>query len=184
LSKAYKYKVVRRRPTWTVYRYVLGAPAVLACPQVAVAPDAGSAGPVSLLANELDETNNWARTAFQIYFGLFALHLIINALAMGQLVGGKGFDPAYANGVLSLLVGWNLLGLIGTLFVYKGLSDSGLRTRDIVNELNRRDAAAAGFESRSPVPQQALNAVFVVCAITLFFSLAFWAIQLVERQGR
>lgn len=184
MPKARKYKVMRLRPAWTVYRAVEGAPAVIDYPHIATAPEAGGVRPGALLVKEFDETNNWARVAFQLYFGLFALHLIINALAMGLLIGGRSFDPAYANGVLSMLVGWNLLGFIGTLFVYKGLSDSNLRIGEIIEELTRYDAAAARFESRSPVPQQALNTVFVVCAVTLFFSLAFWAIQLAERQGR
>ncbi|MDT5158759.1 MAG: hypothetical protein QOC99_274 [Acidobacteriota bacterium] len=134
-----------------------------------------------LLLKEMEESNSWMRLAFQLYFGWFALQFTINAIAMSWLFNYKGSMPMFAGWVFFVFIVWNLMGTIGTLLVHKGLLDCDQRIREVIERLAQQvvneDPAS---KPRSSTPRQSINAVFVLCAITMFMSLAFWTILSAE----
>src|ERR1700730_8089321 len=92
--------------------------------------DAEVVTPVALLVKEMEEINNWARLAFQMYFGWFALQFTVNGVAMGWLFTNKGPMPTFARLVFAILLGWNLMGTITTLVIRKHILDCDSRIRE------------------------------------------------------
>ena len=138
----------------------------------------------TLLLKEIDETNNWARLAFQLYFGWFALQFTINALAISWIFTPRVSMPPFANSVFLTFIGWNLMGTIGTLLVHKGLLTCDQRIREVTENLDQHDVTGAPeVRPRSPMPRQAINQIFALCAITVFMSLVFWIIFLIQQMG-
>jgi hypothetical protein len=138
----------------------------------------------ALLLKEIDETNKWARLGAQLYLAWFALQFIVNGVATGWLFTNKGAMPASANLAYVVLILWNLMGIIATLLILKSLLDSDLRITEVIEKLTPQyRTLAAERQSRSPLPRRAISIAFTFGAVTLFMSLAFWTILLIE-QGR
>jgi hypothetical protein len=138
----------------------------------------------ALLLKEIDETNKWARLGAQLYLGWFALQFIVNGLATGWLFNNRGVMPAFSNMAFFLLIGWNLMGIIGTLLILKSLLDSDLRIKEVIEKLTPQHLPdASDKQSRSPFPRRAISMAFTFGAVTLFITMAFWTILLIE-QGR
>jgi|SRR4030095_6838889 hypothetical protein len=137
----------------------------------------GSQKTGGLLLQEMEETNNWARLALQLYFGWFALQFTVNGVAMGWLFTYHGPMPWFASLIILVFVGWNVIGAIGTVLVYKGLANCDARIDELIETLAKHISAEDYWSKpRSPIPRSMLNAVFTFCAITMFVSLGFWLI--------
>lgn len=126
----------------------------------------------------MEETNNWARLAFQLYFGWFALQFTINAIGMSWLFTYTGPKPWFANLVYSVLIGWNLTGTIGTVLVYRGLVACDVRINQVFQTIAGpyQYGQTSWSRPRSPVPRPALSLVFIFCAVTMLMSLSFWIV--------
>ena len=130
-----------------------------------------------LLLLEMQEINQWARTAFQLYFGWFALQFTINGLAMGWQFTHQGPVPWFANLTYMVLIGWNLMGTFGTILVYKGLTGFDLRINELTETLAKESIAGDSWaKPKSPIPLSSLSAIFLFCTITMFISLSFWVL--------
>lgn len=143
--------------------------------------DSEDAKPSALLLKELEETNNWARLILQLYFAWFGLQFTVNGIAIGWLLTGKGSMPWFASLVFLLFIGWNLMGTIGTVMIYKGLVEGDLRMQEVIEtvaqlQVNDRDS---GPTPRSPMPRRPIGIVFGFCVVTMFISLAFWIVLFV-----
>jgi hypothetical protein len=150
----------------------------------AESPNGKDVKPSTLLLKEMDEVNNWARLSHQMYFTWFGLQFTINALAMSWLFSEKGLNPKFATPVLLMFVGWNLMGLVGTLVVRRGLLNCDQRIGLIMERLiSYEGAAAPGLDARSPVPRSSIHVMFILCAITMLMSLSFWTILAVRSQA-
>jgi hypothetical protein len=138
----------------------------------------------ALLLKDMEETNRWARSGFRMFFGWFAWQFTVNVVATGWLIAYKGPVPALARLVYALFIGWNLLGTIGTLLIHKSLHDCDLRIKKVIETLTQEHwAGEICWKPQSAVPLQAINTVFIFCAVTTFTSMAFWTIVFVT-QGR
>jgi hypothetical protein len=135
----------------------------------------------TFLCNEMEELNSWARLAFQVYFGWFALQFTVNGVAMGWIFTYKGPAARFGALVLVIFIGWNLMGAIGTLLVHKGLLDCDLRIGELVEMLTEQDRESRSSLPRSPMPRRAINTVFAFCAVTMFMSLVFWIILFITQ---
>ena len=135
----------------------------------------------ALLLKELEETNNWARLALQLYFGWFALQFTVNGFAMGWIFTYKGSMPWFASLVYLVFIIWNLMGTIVTVLLYKELVYGDLRIQDLIETLVKPDPTDqdSSFRPGSPVPRRAISLVFGFCVVTMFISLAFWIILFV-----
>jgi len=135
-----------------------------------------SAKPGGLLLQEMEETNHWARLVLQLYFGWFALQFAVNGVAMGLLLAYHGQLPWFANLIILVFVGWNVIGAIGTVLVYKGLVNCDARIGELIETWAKRSISADDYWAKpsSPIPKSTLSAVFAFCAITMFISLGFW----------
>ncbi len=145
--------------------------------------DGGNNEPVqpdALLIKDIEETNSWARSGFQLFFGWFAWQFTVNAVATGWLFTYKGPVPTLARLVYAMFIGWNLLGTIGTLLAHKSLHDCDLRIKQLIETLaEHQGAGESWWQPKSAIPLQAVNTVFIFCAVTTFMSLAFWTIVFV-----
>lgn len=135
----------------------------------------------ALLLKELEETNNWARLVLQLYFGWFALQFTVNGVAMGWLFTYKGPMPWFASLIFLVFIGWNLMGTIGTVMVYKGLVEGDLRIQELIETMAQHhlDDGDSSPTPRSPMPRRPISVVFGFCAVTMFISLAFWIVLFV-----
>jgi hypothetical protein len=135
----------------------------------------------ALLLKELEETNNWARLVLQLYFGWFALQFTVNGVAMGWLFTDKGPMPWFASLIFLVFIGWNLMGTIGTVMVYKGLVEGDLRIQEVIERMAQHhlDDGDSSPTPRSPMPRRPISIVFGFCAVTMFISLAFWIVLFV-----
>ena len=135
-----------------------------------------------LLLKDLEETNSWARSGFRLFFGWFAWQFTVNAAAIGWLFIYKGPLPALARMVYAMFIGWNLLGTIGTLLVHKSLHDCDLRIKEVIERLTQDHRPVdPSWKPRSAIPLQAINAVFIFCAVSTFMSMSFWTIVFVTQ---
>jgi|SRR6266850_1721498 len=131
--------------------------------------------PTALLLKEMEEINNWVRLGVQLYFGWFALQFTVNGVATGWIFTYKGTMPSFARFVFLIFIGWNLMGTITTFYFHKHILDCDQRIRDIIDVLTRQHLTeAANFKPRSPIPREAINTVFFLCAATMLMSLVFW----------
>ena len=135
----------------------------------------------SLLLKELEESNNWARLVLQLYFGWFALQFTVNGFAIGWLVTRTGSLPWFGSLVFLVFVGWNLMGAIGTVLVYKGLAGGDLRMKQVIEATHKIDQTGehTWLRPQSSMPRAAIRTVFVFCVVTMFISLAFWIVMFV-----
>jgi hypothetical protein len=130
----------------------------------------------SLLLKEMEEINSWARLAFQLYFGWFALQFTVNGVAMGWLFTHSGPLSRFAPLIFGVFILWNLMGTIATVFIRKYLIAYDLRIAEALEALIRRHPTDGSLlKPQSPVPRQAINTVFGFCAATMIVSLLFWA---------
>jgi hypothetical protein len=133
-----------------------------------------------LLLKEIEESGNWARIGFQVYFGWFALQFTVNAVAVGWLVGQNSPQPWLFNLACLLLMAWNLLGGIMTVLVYKALAGKDERTVEVLGVLNRHYRTSdLNTESKSPMPRSSFKVIFAFCAVTMFVSFFFWLFVLI-----
>lgn len=140
----------------------------------------GSANLDTLLLREIDETGNWARLAFQLYFGWFALQFAVNGIAIGWLLGHGGPLPSFAKVIFSLFIGWNLIGIIATALVHKSLVGSDRRIKEVIQTMARGDLTDKDSWARqSSLPLLTLGIAFAGCGVTLILALAFWLILLI-----
>jgi hypothetical protein len=131
----------------------------------------------ALLVKEMEEINNWARLAFQMYFGWFALQFTVNGVAIGWLFTNKGSMPTFARLVFAIFVGWNLMGTIATLVIRKHILGCDLRIREVLDGLSQNHVTLGPWSKLlSPMPRQALKTVFAFCALTTGMSMAFWTV--------
>ena len=117
------------------------------------APERARYRPDSLLTKEMEETNNWARLGFQMYFGWFALQFTVNAVAVGWFFS-KGPVPmlSYTRMVFVLFAGWNLMGTITTFVIRNHIVICDLRIREVIEILTqRRLSDGDDLKARSPV---------------------------------
>jgi hypothetical protein len=135
----------------------------------------------ALLVKELEETNNWARLVLQLYFGWFALQFTVNGVAMGWLFRYTGPMPWFASLVFLVFAGWNLMGMIGTVLVYKGLVEGDVRLQEVTESMSQLHSYDHDSRprARSPMPRGPISIVFGFCAVTMFISLAFWIVLFV-----
>lgn len=144
-------------------------------------PASGALEDRPLLLKEMDEINNWARLVVQLYFGWFALQFTVNCVGMGWLLTRTGPMPWFASLIFLVFLGWNLMGTIGTVMVYKGLVGGDLRMKEVIETMTRLHSTYedSGFNLRSPMPRKAIGIVFGFCTVTMFMSLAFWIVLFV-----
>jgi hypothetical protein len=135
----------------------------------------------SLLLQEVEETNSWVRSGVQLFIGWFALQFIVNIAAIGWLVIYRGPVPTFSRSVYGVLIGWNLLGAIGSLLIQKTIHDCDLRIREVIGTLTKNNGPGdmAG-KSQSGIPLRAINVACIFCAVTFFIFFAFWTIQFVS----
>ena len=136
-----------------------------------------------LLLTEIAEASNWARLGFQVYFGWFALQFTVNAVAVGWLIGRDAPQPWLFNLACLLLMGWDLLGAIMTVLVYKALAGKDERTVELLAVLNRHyQTSNLQVESQSPMPRKSFALIFGFCGLTMFVSFFFWLFVLIGGQ--
>jgi hypothetical protein len=133
--------------------------------------------PPALLVKEMEEINNWARLAFQMYFGWFALQFTVNGVAMGWLFTREGPMPVFARWIFVILGLWNLMGTITTVVVRRHILDCDSRIRKVIKGLRRNHVTEDHWPTvHSPMPREAIRTVFSFCALTTFISMTFWAV--------
>ncbi len=133
----------------------------------------------TLLLREMEETGNWARLAFQLYFGWFALQIAVNGIAAGWLFNSAAL-PSFAKVIFAAFIGWNLIGIIATALVHKSILASDRRVKEVIKTMVRGHLTDNDSWSReSSLPLLALGIAFAGCGVTLVLSLAFWLILLV-----
>lgn len=131
-----------------------------------------------LLLKEIEEANNWARLVLQLYFAWFGLQFTINGAAIAWLVTRTGQMPWFSKLIFLVFIGWNLLGTIGTVLVYKGLETGDLRMKRVIEAMAKADQSF-WLRPQSPMPQGPIKTVFGFCVVTMFISLAFWIVMFV-----
>jgi len=143
--------------------------------------DLGTVELGSLLVKELEESNNWGRLVLQLYFGWFALQFTVNGVAMGWLFSRVGPVPWYGTLIFLVFVGWNLMGTIGTVMVYKGLAAGDLRMTQLIESMAKTNQTNRHFwpRARSGMPLAPIRVVFSFCVVTMFISLGFWIVMFV-----
>jgi hypothetical protein len=134
-----------------------------------------------VLLKEVEESNNWARSGFQLFVGWFALQFVINVAAIIALIMYRGTPPSFARAVYAVLIGWNLVGSILSLLVQKSMHDCDLRIRDVLGNVTKEsDPDDPPLKPRSAIPLEAINIVCLASAVTLFILMAFWTIVFVS----
>jgi hypothetical protein len=143
--------------------------------------DPKTSEPSPVLLKALEETNHWARLAFQLYLGWFALQFTVNGLAIGWLLAHRIPEPWFASLAFLVFIGWNLMGAIGSVVVYKDLAEGDLRMREVIQAMAKHHQTYDDFWTRpvSPMPRRAISIVFGFCVVTMFISLAFWIVLFV-----
>ena len=134
----------------------------------------------SLLLKEVEETNSWIRSGVQLFSGWFALQFVVNIAAIGWLVIYRGPAPSFSRTVYGVLIGWNLLGAIGSLLVQKIVHDYDLRIREVIGILTKNNSPDDAVQLQSGIPLRAIDVACIFCAVTLFIFFAFWMIQYVS----
>jgi len=134
----------------------------------------------TLLLKEIDETNNWARTGFQLYFGSFTLLLTVNVLSAGWLFTRTGGMPRFTFLLFFVFIGLNLMGTIMTYRIRREMLYSDDRIACIIDSL-APDVATDDINSRplSPMPREACNIAFFFAGATSFMLLVFWTVLVV-----
>jgi hypothetical protein len=129
----------------------------------------------------VEETNGWVRSGVQLFAGWFALQFIMNIAAIIWLVIYKGPAPTFSRSVFGVLIGWNLLGVIGSLLIQKTIHDCDLRIREVMGTLTKNVTPDdPPVKSQSGIPLRAIDVASISCAVTLFIFFAFWTIQFVS----
>lgn len=133
-----------------------------------------------LLLKEIDETNNWARTGFQLYFGSFTLLLTVNVLSAGWLFTRTGGMPPFAFLLFLVFIALNLMGAIMTYHLRREMLDSDDRIADIIDSLTPHvETADDNSRPLSPMPRAAFNIAFFFAGATSIMLLTFWTFLLV-----
>ncbi len=132
-----------------------------------------------LLQKEMEESSNWMRLGFQVYFGWFALQFSVNAVAVGLLLD-KSRPGWFFNLACLLLISWNVLGGIMTVLVYKALAAKDERNVKLLAVLDRHYRTSdLDAESQSPMPRSSFAVIFAFCGVTMFVSFVFWVFVLI-----
>ncbi len=136
--------------------------------------------PSALLLKEMDETNNWARSGAQLYFGSFTLLLTVNVLGAGWLFTHTGRMPPFTSLLFFVFIGLNLMGTIMTYRIRREMLDSDDRIADVIDSLTP-DLVTEDVNSRplSPMPREAFNIAFFFAGATSFMLLIFWTVLVV-----
>ena len=138
-------------------------------------PDTVEAKTNSLLMKEFEEANNWARLVMQLYFAWFGLQFTINSIAIGWVAARTGPMPSKL--IPLVLVGWNLMGTIGTVMVYKGLAAGDKRMKRVMEAMAKSDQIDYSRPTpQSPMPLNPISVVFGFCIGTMLISLLFWIV--------
>jgi hypothetical protein len=133
-----------------------------------------------LLLKEMDETNNWARIGFQLYFGVFTLLLTVNVLSAGWLFTRTGGIAPFTFLLFLVFIALNLMGTIMTYRMRREMLDSDDRIADIIYSLTPRvDTEDDNSRPVSPMPRGAFNIAFFFAGATSFLLLIFWTVLLV-----
>jgi hypothetical protein len=136
----------------------------------------------NLLLADMEQANDWARLAFQLYVGWFALQFIVNGAAMGLLFNYR--EPPVSKLALLIFVMfilWNLMGVIGALLVRKILREADVRSTDVTKRLSKHQGSEDDCPApQSPVPRRAIDPVLIVCSVVSLLSLALWTIVLIK----
>jgi hypothetical protein len=132
-----------------------------------------------LLLVELGETNQWARTTFQLYFAWFALQFTVNGVAMGWLFTYHGTVSWFAPVVFVAFVAWNFIGLIGAILSYKELTSYDLLIQKLTAAATSNTSVDGVTIPRTSIPRSMMTVLFVFCAVSSFFSLTIWILVLV-----
>ena len=131
-----------------------------------------------LLLKEFDESNNWGRVVLQLYFAWFGLQFTINCIGIGWSATRPEPRPGFT--LISLVfMGWNLMGTIGTVMVYKGLSAGDLRMKQLMNVMAKSDQTdqPLWLTPRSAMPRREIGTVFGFCVFTMLISLFYWIVS-------
>jgi hypothetical protein len=129
----------------------------------------------ALLLKEVDETNNWARLASQLYFGWFTLLLTANALTTCWVFMYNSTLPTFAPLVFGVFIVLNLMGIIATSRIHENLLDSDQRIKEVIETLARHHLTNHPCSKpQSPVPLQAINAAFRFTGAALITLMLFW----------
>jgi hypothetical protein len=134
-----------------------------------------------LLLKEFDESNNWGRLVMQLYFAWFGLQFGINCLGIGWFVTRTEPRPGFR--LISLVfVGWNLMGTVGTMMVYKGLSGGQRRMKQLMNTMAKSNQAdqPLWLAPRSAMPLKEIGTVFGFCVFTMLISLFYWIVSFLQ----
>ena len=131
-----------------------------------------------LLLKEFDEANNWGRVVLQLYFAWFGLQFTINCIGIGWFATRTESRPGFT--LISLVfIGWNLMGTIGTMMVYKGLSAGDLRMKQLMNAMAKSNQTdqPLWLSPRSAMPRREIGTVFGFCVFTMLISLFYWIVS-------
>lgn len=131
-----------------------------------------------LLLKEFDESNNWGRVVLQLYFAWFGLQFTINCFGIGWYVTRPEPKPGFT--LISLVfIGWNLMGTVGTMMVYKGLSAGDQRMKQLMDAMAKSNQTdqPLWLTPRSAMPRKEIGTVFGFCVFTMLISLFFWIVS-------
>jgi hypothetical protein len=136
--------------------------------------------PSALLLKEMDETNTWARSGAQLYFGAFTLLLTVNVLGAGWFFTHIGRMPPFTFLLFLVFIGLNLMGTIMTYRIRREMLDADDRIADVVDSLTP-DLVTEDVNSRplSPMPREAFKIAFFFAGATSFMLLVFWTVLLI-----
>ena len=133
----------------------------------------------TLLLKEIDETNTWARTGFQLYFGSFTLLLTVNVLSAGWLFTRTGGMPRFTFLLFFVFIGLNLMGTIMTYRLRREMLYSDDRIACIIDSLAPDVTEDINSRPLSPMPREACNIAFFFAGATSFMLLVFWTVLVV-----
>jgi hypothetical protein len=146
----------------------------------ASAPNSEAGNPEALLLKEIDETNAWARSGAQLYFGCFTLLLTVNGLGTGWLFTHNGRMPPFTFLLFFVFIGLNLMATIVTFRIRREMLDCDERIADVIDILTAH-VVTEDTNSRplSPMPREAFKIAFFFAGGTLLLLLIFWTVLVV-----
>jgi hypothetical protein len=131
----------------------------------------------AFLLKEIEENSRWARVGANLYFGWFAVILLVNAAATIWLFTYRGVRPPYARLVFLLFIGMNLAGTIVTYFIRNHMLACDWRIRGVLAELKQEHPSEGRYaELQSPMPHQVVTVIFAFTGVTFFMLFLFWMI--------
>jgi hypothetical protein len=137
-------------------------------------PASDTSTEASLVLNETDQINLWARLGSHLYFGLFAVLLVVNGVALVWL---SSFNRA--SGFFMFIV-LDLIGALATILVVKYLLECDRRIEELIEILSKHhETKDSWYKPKSAIPLQQIKILFGFAAFALVVLLIFWTVLFV-----